>query len=244
MESMILLFGLVTLGSFISSLTGLGGGSLILAGLLLIYPPELAIPLHAFTQLTANALRCGIHFKKVDWKVVGAYGSLMIVGAWCGALIFEHINPSILKVVVGLFILLSLIPFKFKPQHIPSKKTFVILGGVSGFLGIFVGAVGPLVTPFFNRLKIERNGMIATKSAGQMLLQLTKIMAFGGAAGIEFAPLKEHIGLLAIGSLLGVLVSIPVSNKISDEKFDQAVNVLLFLISAKILYEGIFELIS
>lgn len=242
MEPLFLLFGLVVIGSFISSLTGLGGGSLILAGLLLIYPPEMAIPLHSFTQLTANALRVGISFKKVNWKVVAAYGSIMMVGAWLGAMIFDYINPSILKILVGSFIIFSLIPFKFKPKHVPSLKTFVYLGGFSGFLGIFVGAVGPLVTPFFNRLKMERNGMIATKSGGQMLLQITKIAAFSGAAGIEFGPLKEHIGLLVLGSLVGVLISIPVGNKISDEKFDKAVNVLLALISVKILYEGISEL--
>lgn len=242
MESMILLFALVTLGSFISSLTGLGGGSLILAGLLLVYPPELAIPLHAFTQFSANALRAGLYFKKVNWKVVAAYGSLMMVGAWSGALIFEHINSSWLKILVGSFIILSLIPFKFIPKDVPRMRTFVFLGAFSGFLGIFVGAVGPLVTPFFNRLKIDRNGMIATKSAGQMILQVSKILAFGGAAGINFSGLKENIGLLVLGTILGVALSIPVGNKISDEKFDKAVNIMLALISIKVLYEGIGEL--
>ena len=70
--SSLLLFILVTTGALISSLTGLGGGTLILAGLLLVFPPGLAIPLHSFTQLSANALRTGIFFKQVNWKVVFA----------------------------------------------------------------------------------------------------------------------------------------------------------------------------
>lgn len=237
-----LLFLLVTLGTLLSSLTGLGGGTLILAGLLIVYPPELALPLHAFTQLSANGLRVTLHSKTVHWKVVMAYGALMLPFAWMGAKIFDLINPTWLKLIVGVFILISILPLKVKPKGEPSLRTFSIIGGISGFLGIFVGAVGPMVTPFFNRLKLSRDGNIATKSAGQLFLQVSKIIAFGGAAGINFMSLKEHIGILIVGTLLGVGVSIPLSRKISDQKFDTVVNIMLGLIAIKILIEGIREL--
>lgn len=242
MSSLILLSVLVMFGSLITSLTGLGGGTLILAGLLLVYPPELAIPLHSFTQFSANALRTGLFFKSVNWKVVLAYASLMLPAAWMGAQIFDHINPSILKILVGLFILISIIPFKFHPKNEPTPLTFVILGALSGFLGIFVGAVGPAVVPFFNRLKIPRNGILTTKSAGQMVLQLSKIIAFSGAAGMNFVALKDHIGVLIVGTIIGVGISIPLGKKISDQKLNLAVNILLGLISIKVLAEGFSEL--
>ncbi len=238
-----MLFLLVTLGSLITSLTGLGGGTLILAGLLLVYPPELALPLHSFTQLVANAMRAGIFYKKVSWKTVAAYSSLMLPFAWGGALLFEHINPSILKVLVGTLILASVIPWKYQLKAEPKPLIFVMAGAISGFLGIFVGAVGPLVTPLFNRLPIGREGNISTKSAGQMFLQLSKIIAFGGAAGVNFVSLKDNIGILVLASLIGVGISIPIGRKIPDQKFDIAVNILLGLISVKILYEGIRELV-
>lgn len=243
MLSLTLLFCLVTLGSLITSLTGLGGGTLILAGMLLIYPPILALPLHSFTQFSANAVRTGIFFKEVNWKVVGFYGLLMLPSAWGAAKLFDLFNPSVLKIIVGLFILLSVIPWKIHPKGEPRARTFVLIGALSGFMGIFVGAVGPAVVPFFNRLKLSRNGILSTKSAGQMLLQLSKIIAFSGAAGINFLALKDHIGLLILGTLLGVAISIPIGKKISDEKFNLSVNILLGLISLKVLYEGISELL-
>jgi len=242
MLQMSMLFLLVTLGALITSLTGLGGGTLILAGLLFFYPPELAIPLHSFTQLTANALRAGIFYRTVNWKVVFAYGTLMLPFAWVAAKIFDHINPSFLKILVGVVILLSIIPMKWKPKGEPKKGTFILLGAISGFLGIFVGAVGPMVTPFFNRLRLSRDGNLSTKSAGQMLLQFSKIIAFSGAAGINFMALKENIGILMVGSLVGVGISMPISKKITDDKFDFTVNLLLALISLKVVYEGIKEL--
>lgn len=239
---MVVLFLLVTFGSLLTSLTGLGGGTLILAGLLLVYPPELALPLHSFTQFTANALRAGLFFKKVSWKTVGAYALLMLPFAWLGAELFEYFNSSILKIIVGTLILASVIPWKYKLKSEPHPGTFVIAGALSGFMGIFVGAVGPMVTPLFNRLPLGREGNLSTKSAGQMCLQFSKIIAFGGAAGVNYVAIKENIGILMLGSLIGVGISIPIGKKISDQKFDLAVNILLALISIKILFEGIKEL--
>lgn len=244
MEGKLLLFLLVTLGSLISSLTGLGGGTLILAGLMLVFSPQVAIPLHSFTQMASNSIRAGLFFKQVNWKVVMAYASCMIPFAWLGVLIFEHINPSILKIFVGLFILYSLRPLKVKPSEEPRLRVFALLGAVSGFLGVFVGAMGPLVTPFFNRLKISREGSISTKSAGQFFLQVSKVIAFAGAADMSFVSLQTDILLLITGSFIGVLISIPIGRKIPDHIFDRVVNVMLFFIALKIGYEGIVELLS
>jgi uncharacterized membrane protein YfcA len=243
MLSMVLLFVLVTFGSFLTSLTGLGGGTLILAGLLLVYPPALALPLHSFTQFSANAVRTGLFFRAVSWRVVGLYGLLMLPSAWAGARLFDLVNPSALKILLGLFILASVFPWKFVPKDGPGDRTFIIIGAISGFLGIFVGAVGPAVVPFFNRLKLPRNGILSTKSAGQMLLQLSKIIAFTGAAGMDFLILKDQIVLLVAGTLFGVGLSIPVGKKLSDEKFNLMVNILLGLIAVKVLMEGCRELI-
>ena len=241
---MVALFLLVTFGSLLTSLTGLGGGTLILAGLLLIYPPEIALPLHSFTQFTANAIRTGLFFRVVNWKVVGAYACLILPAAWFGAELFEYFNSSFLKILVGTLILISVIPWKFQLKSEPRTSTFIFAGALSGFLGIFVGAVGPMVTPLFNRLPLGREGNLSTKSAGQMCLQFSKIIAFGGAAGINYMAMKDNIGVLVLGSFIGVAISIPIGKKIPQKHFDLAVNILLGLISIKVLFEGISELIS
>lgn len=239
----ILLFTLVTAGALISSLTGLGGGTIILAGLLLVYPPEIAIPLHSFTQLSANSLRVGLFYKTVNWRVVVYYSALMIPAAWLGAWIFDLINSSWIKLMVGSFILISIFPLPFKPQGEPKKRTFMILGAVSGFLAVFIGAVGPFITPFFNRLKLSRTGNISTKNAGQAILQASKIIAFWGATSIDFGPLQDNILIMVVGTLVGVGISIPVARKISDEKFDLMINIMLGLIAIKVIYEGASELL-
>jgi uncharacterized membrane protein YfcA len=180
----------------------------------------------------------------VRWNVVAAYAALMLPAAWVAALIFDLLNPSALKLLVGVFILASVVPWKLRPEGEPELKTFALIGALSGFLGVFVGAVGPAVVPFFNRLKLPRDGILSTKSAGQMALQFSKILAFGGAAGVDFLELKGHIGLLILATLVGVGLSIPLGRKLSDERFNKAVNLLLVLIALKVIVEGIRELAS
>jgi uncharacterized membrane protein YfcA len=244
MQAQALLFLLVTGGTLLTSLTGLGGGTLVLAGLMLVYPPELAIPLHSFTQLSANGLRSLLFYRAVKWRVVWAYASLILPFAWIGAWLFDYVNPSWLKLIVGSFILFSLIPLKWHRGQEPSLWTFASAGAASGFLGVFVGAVGPMVTPLFNRIKTDRQGNISTKSAGQMLLQLFKVIAFSGAANVDFLQLKESVAVLVAGTLIGVSLSIPIGKKLSDRKFEFLVNALLALIALKVIYEGAVELIG
>ncbi len=96
-----------------------------------------------------------------------------------------------------------------------------------------------MVTPFFNRLKISREGMLSTKSAGQMFLQLSKILAFWGATEINFMELQDKVGILILGSSLGVLVSIPIGKKLSDDKFNLIINILMGLIAFKLIFEAL-----
>ena len=243
MDSTLLLL-IVIFGSLISSLTGLGGGSFILASLLLYFPPSLALPLHSFTQLIINILRSGLFFKSVLWNVVGFFSLLMLPGAWLAGKIFDQINPGFLKVIVGSLILISILPIQYAPRMVPGKKTFLFMGFFSGFVSMFIGTTGPMVMPFFNRLELSREEMLSTKSAGQSVLQLSKLISFWGATSIDFDPIDQDIPIILLSVLAGVLLSIPLGRKIPDPKFNMIINVMLMIIASKTLFVGINEIIN
>jgi uncharacterized membrane protein YfcA len=52
----------------------------------------------------------------------------------------------------------------------------------------------------------------------------------------------KSLAILVFGTLFGVVLSIPLARKISDQKFNFAVNLLLAFISVKVLFEGVREL--
>lgn len=239
--SHILLFVVATFGAAISALTGLGGGSIVLALLLMFYPPLEALALHSFTQLTSNFLRGFLHWREISWAVVGRYSLLLIPGAFIAGQLMGMIEASYLEILIGVMILVSIylpLPEKFQKLNL---NVFIPLGFISGFLGMMIGAVGPFVAPFFQRVGLKRQAQLATKSMAQMSLQLSRIIAFGGMSEIQFGPIKDEILLLIVAVIVGVGISVPLSEKLSDKWFDRIVNGLLTIIAVKTVISGILK---
>lgn len=76
-------------------------------------------------------------------------------------------------------------------------RRFLPLGAVAGFLNVTIGAVGPLIAPFFLNLGLRRQALVGTKAACQTLGHLVKLAIFGGA-GFAF---HEHWPLLVCACL-------------------------------------------
>jgi len=76
-------------------------------------------------------------------------------------------------------------------------RRFLPLGAAAGFLNVTIGAVGPLIAPFFLNLGLRRQALVGTKAACQTLGHLVKLAIFGGA-GFAF---HEHWPLLVCACL-------------------------------------------
>jgi len=238
-----MLFAMVTIGAFISGLTGIGGGSLVLAGLMMVYPPHLAIPLHAFNQLAANGLRSFLSWKQINYKVMVSYALLIAPGCYLATLLFAYVNPAVIKLIVGSMILLSAYPKLEFISKTPSLKAFSILGFFSGFLSMFSGAVGPLVLPFFNKLNLSREGSIGTKSCSQLILQIIKIIAFAHMTDLSFIEHQSVLMILITGTIIGIVLSLVALKKVTDHQLDKFVMGLMIVIGGKIFFEGISGLL-
>ncbi len=71
------------LAAIIGGATGLGGGTLLLAVIMLLVRTEDVIPLHAALQLISNGTRITIFWKNINWKITGYF----LVGVLPGVLI-------------------------------------------------------------------------------------------------------------------------------------------------------------
>jgi len=243
-SSQLILFAVATIGATVSALTGLGGGSVVLALLLIFYPPIEALALHSFTLLTSNFLRSSLAWREVAWPIVGRYALLLLPGAYLASKMLGLIDPAYLQILIGVMIIVSIyVPLPAKFQIIP-PNFFIPLGFVSGVLGMLVGSVGPFVAPFFQKAGLPRQSQIVTKSAAQMILQLSKIIAFGSMASFDMSAIGDKIFILIGGVIVGVMVAIPISKKISDRLFDKIVNILLTIIAMKTIYTGVANLLN
>ncbi len=234
-----LLFILPTLFTgFISSISGMGGGAILLGILTTMFPIRTLVPIHGIVQLSANIsrswmLRGFIKKKMTLWFLIGTP-----LGAYLGTLLLkQNISERTLKLLIAGLILFVV----FKPKKMPQFKLrewqFSILGILASALGILIGSVGPFLAPFFLRDDINKEELVATKSTFQMIVHLVKIPSFL-ALGFNYMDYKWETLFLVIGALLGNFIGIAVLKKINKSLFVIIFKVSLLLAAARLIYSS------
>ena len=141
-----------------------------------------------------------------------------------------------------IFILALIVLPKSKKETKTSYFLFLPIGFVSGLIGIFFGAIGPFIAPFFIRKDIVKEELVATKAACQSISHLIKIILFG-FIGINILKIWQVFLILSGIVVLGTLIGKKLLNKLSDELFKRIFKVLLGLIALKIIITQIIKLI-
>lgn len=220
----------------ISAATGMGGGVIFLVGLNFYLPLAKVIPIHGLIQLKNNAIRV-FALKEHLIKPICLFYS---IGCGLGVLAVTFLvsnldNKLIPYVLIFLLVMYSLFKPKRMPELIIPNWGFLILGFVTGFLGILVGAVDPILAPFFLRKDFSRHQVIANKSFFQFLIHFAKIPVFL-YLGFNYIEYWQLILVLFVFGMLGTFHGIKILHKISQVLFVKIFKIILFAVSCKILY--------
>ena len=232
--------------SSISAVLGMGGG-IILLGIMAVIIPEgyKVIALHGMVQLFSNTTRTYVFRKYVKTQLIKQFfnGALIGISFSVGIIITliyyfdvqsaNEIKVEVLKPFIGLFIVWNL--FLKGPKKAKIVKSFVPVGLVAGLSSIFVGAVGPLIAPFFLVKSFDKEHIIANKAAAQMITHLSKIPLFIYFFNMDYtAELKILIPLILavyVGTSFGkkILYFIP------ELLFKKLFKITLFIISIRLI---------
>ena len=232
--------------SSISAVLGMGGG-IILLGIMAVIIPEgyKVIALHGMVQLFSNTTRTYVFRKYVKTQLIKQFfnGALIGISFSVGIIITliyyfdvqsaNEIKVEVLKPFIGLFIVWNL--FLKGPKKAKIVKSFVPVGLVAGLSSIFVGAVGPLIAPFFLVKSFNKEHIIANKAAAQMITHLSKIPLFIYFFNMDYtAELKILIPLILavyIGTSFGkkILYFLP------ELFFKKLFKITLFIISIRLI---------
>jgi len=232
--------------SSISAVLGMGGG-IILLGIMAVIIPEgyKVIALHGMVQLFSNTTRTYVFRKYVKTQLIKQFfnGALIGISFSVGIIITliyyfdvqsaNEIKVEVLKPFIGLFIVWNL--FLKGPKKAKIVKSFVPVGLVAGLSSIFVGAVGPLIAPFFLVKSFNKEHIIANKAAAQMITHLSKIPLFIYFFNMDYtAELKILIPLILavyVGTSFGkkILYFIP------ELLFKKLFKITLFIIAIRLI---------
>ena len=234
----------VALGtSILSAVVGMAGGITLLSVMLLYWDPLIAIPLHGVIQLVSNSTRTVVQREHVSWGILARYGALLLPMGFVGLLVARSLPPSGLKTLIGIFVLLAtwapgMLLLGTHPERAEPHRRFFLLGGVAGFLNVTIGAVGPLIAPFFLNLGLTRRGIIGSKAACQSLGHLSKLLIFG-LGGFTYLTFAGPLLLLSAVTVAGTWLGSQLLERVSELWFTRLYKGVLTLIALRlVLWDG------
>lgn len=221
----LLLCGVSFLTSALTAAIGLGGGLALLSVMASLLPPLAVIPVHGIVQLGSNGGRSIIQRAHINWQIAGVFALGALVGAIVGGQVVFALPPSMLKGVLGIFILYML--WGPKPRFRKAgTMIYTLTGAVSTFLTMFVGATGPFVAAVLSPAKLTRHQMVATIAICMTQQHAFKILIFG-LLGFAFSPwLILTAGMIATG-FAGTLVGTRLLTQLPEKQFHIAFKTIL-----------------
>ena len=231
------LFAVSFLGSFITVALGIGGGALLLAIMASTVPATALIPIHGIIQIGSNFSRVSILFRHIHWKPVSAFAIGSAIGVVLGGVVVVDLPAPVIQIGVGCFVIWNVLS---KPPEWLARNP-ALTGTVSSFLTMFFGASGVFVANFTKSLNLERRAHVATHAAFMTLQHGLKVVAFA-LLGFAFAPWAFFIVTMIACGFLGTIVGRSVLIRIGDSAFKKALDLVLLLISARLIWSGVTTL--
>ena len=228
----ILLLVVSAFTSLISAAFGLGGGLVLLAMMATVMPAAALVPVHGVVQIGSNFGRALVMLRHIRLRAVLQLTLGGVVGATIGGLIAVRLPDWLLFLAVGLFVLWS----AWGKVPATAGRAVLLLGGcASGFLTMFIGGTGPLVTAVIKTLNLNRMAHVGTQAGAMVIQHGLKIGVFG-LLGFNYAPYLPLVaGMIATG-FLGTLAGRRLLHGMGDSRFNYALTILLTILGLRLLW--------
>lgn len=242
MEALVLLAAVIGT-STLSGVFGMAGGMVLMAVYLAVLPIPDAMVLHGVTQLAANGFRCVLLGRHIDLRVVG----FLTLGALAAAAVLAAFavvlsRPAIMILLGVVPLAGALLPRTLLPRGVDDPRVAVGCGAVATTAQLTAGVAGPLLDLFFVSSRLDRFGVIATKSAVGALGHLLKLVYFGGlvADGGGGVPPWMYAAAAAC-ALVGTRIGRAILAHVSEARFRTASRGLVLALSCLLAVRGLAE---
>ena len=212
------------LAGAISTSSGMGGGVLLFAVLSMLMPLNEAIAVHAVAQVFSNGARVVAFRKSIEFGLIPAYALGSAIAIVLVGVMWSSFNPAILNWIVAL-LLIGYASFEPAVRAALSNwvktRRFVFFpaGLFIGATGMFVGAVGPLLTPILRARLTEKQAFIGTKAAMQLWVQSVKTLVFATLLSFAFGAVMAQMAGIFCGLIIGTAIGRYFVTKISEGVF-------------------------
>ena len=235
--------GLLVATSFataaVTATFGLGGGVILLAVLLSVMLPTMAIPVHAVLQSGANASRAWLMRADVQRPVLLWFLPGSLVGVALGSLFVVELPTRWLSLVLAVFLLWSAWAPAPSRRALPPSR-FAIVGVLSSFLTMFVGATGPVLAAFLSPDRYGKAGTVATHGACMTVQHLMKLAAFV-LLGFSLADWLAQVVAMLVAGAGGSLHGRALLGRVPEALFRQGFRLIMTVLALRLGADGLFS---
>jgi len=223
--------------SVISPSIGTSGG-VTFAVMATVMPPAVVVPVHGFIEGVASAMRWTLLREYVNYRYVVYFTLGTVFGLAAGWPLLGQFSDDLLRVILGIFFLLSAWAPVSKMRSSPA-----IGGFMTSALSVIVGATGPLVAALIARRERNHKVVIATQGACTTFQHFGKALLFG-IWGFSFIDYAWLIAAMIAVTILGTVIGKRILLRASQRVLRLALNAIVTLLGIQLILNGMHVSLS
>jgi uncharacterized protein len=193
--------------------------------------------------ITSDWYGLWMYRKNYDLRLIKLMVATSIIGILIGWAAASHTNDNIVKLIVGLIGLFYFVDALLKSKRVIAPATenlprATFWGGIAGFTSFVAHAGGPPYQMYVLPLKLDKMTYAGTTTIVFAIINLLKLPPYWQLGQINLVSLEICAWLTPI-ALIGAFAGYHLTKILPEKMFFRLVEVALFLLSFKLLYDGL-----
>jgi uncharacterized membrane protein YfcA len=233
----LLLVGLSFVTSLITATFSLGGGTLMIAVLALVFPPAVVVPIHGAVQLGSNGGRAIVQRAHIQWRLIVWISLGALLGVVVGGQLVSLLPAHLFTIAIAVFVLVT--TWLPPPTFVGESRVVQFIGGaVTSALGMVVGATGMLIAGFVRGLP-DRRQLVATHAMLMTIQNIFKVVTFT-ALGFAFAAYLPLILAMVLSGFAGTTLGSRLLVKVPEKVFRIGFKIVLTVVALDLIRGAVF----
>jgi uncharacterized membrane protein YfcA len=232
----------IVVSSFVSGTFGMAGGMVLLGVLLVYFDVTTAMVLFSIIQFFANGWRVVLWWRYIKWPIFWWYMSGALIAA-AGLRAVAYVpDKALVYFLLGIMpFAVDLLPVRARPD-IEWRGVPLLTGILTTVIQILAGVGGLFLDIFFQKSKLDRKTIIATKAPTQTFSHILRGAYFGSFGGFQGFNDAASLGLIAgavVLAMAGVSLAPYVIERMTDDGFRRWMRAIIVAISVVYLVRAV-----
>ncbi|MCB9032833.1 MAG: sulfite exporter TauE/SafE family protein [Chitinophagales bacterium] len=233
------------IGSLIYATFGFGDALFAMPILTLFLGTQTATPLMTLNGLLLSSFMLIMHYQYIVWKDVIRLLLGAVLGIPIGIFFLKNGNEHAIKIILGLVIILSVVynwKFRKQHQHIINTNFAYLFGFIAGILGGAFNTGGPPLVIYGTLSNWQPNYFIGSLQAYFVPNDIMIIIGQISSGLMTLAIVKLYAFAFPL-VMLALYLGRKIRQRISVEKFNIYIYILLLLLGSFLVIQTILKLL-